>query len=495
MRSMKIVSPQMVAPQPDGIDGKTRRRHTAQLLCLGTSLAIFGLSLSLILLIFNVNCNRTFLMGVSKNTPSGTEMCKQSTTSVTVPSDLSVTSIQHNHVVSVTGTSCKTDADCVNVKSGDITLKAFCVGGQGKISEPDYCSTNSCACSTVVNDCQVTHKVQWQYMPSEFTLQCYGPACTTNQTLEIPLWKVQRSLFLGCERYRKSSLHDIMVAMQTELETRDAFPLLKPAADAAWFRVQAILGQTPDVNFGSFWPSTISESVANSLSNEAKIFLGFMLCAALCQLKSEYTFEVESVDLMNLKSPMVLSWNMIRSFFPPMGLILLAMVPMKPTSQIFDLTDATMTLVHLTGAQFCFVVYLMCEFAALMDADNIADMRGNEWIIRLTLTIIGGFAMVMFALCYGILNIFNGSLLSPFVNKPFGGTSDWFEVDDMDQANLIRPAQGGWRMIKVLSYFAEYIVALSILINLAVINHYFYKYKVRKHVEEEPLIDDDSDDY
>jgi len=318
--------PNSVDSGMDYVDALTRRKRTAQLLCLGTALAIFGLTLSLVLLIFNVNCNDTFLMGVKLATPTGPKMCKQSSKPLLTPiNEIDNPRLPTSKFVQVSGAKCRTDADCVNMtKEEHITLRAVCVGGSSGVNEPNYCLTNDCECSTIVKDCKVTHQVQWEYMPAEYLLRCVGPICNTKQTLDVPFWKTERRFFLGCERHRKTTLQDVRLMLQNELETFGAFPILKPAMDGIWLPVQAALAKTPDVTFGSFWPSTISESVSNSLSNEAKIFLGFMLCAALCLLKSEYTFEVPSVDLKNLNSPFVLSWNMIRSFFPTYGIDLVS---------------------------------------------------------------------------------------------------------------------------------------------------------------------------
>jgi hypothetical protein len=260
--------------------------------------------------------------------------------------------------------------------------------------------------------------------------------------------------------------------------------MLAPVAihGAVWDSVKRELDQIPHVEFNFFWPSTISESVAESGSAANKIFFGFMLCASLCLMASDYTIEFETVDLPGVQIPVIgINFNTMRAWFPPIGLILLSAVPMVPESQIKDFPDTLLTIVHLVGAQFCFVVYLGCEAWALYDSKNSEEMEANhpsEWYFRFALCLIGAIAMQTFVAAWACLFLFSASESTPFLSSAFagwGGYSDLYKHSFNSGYHRLRPAEGVWKTIKVISYTAEFIVSMSILLNMYTIWWFYQK--------------------
>ena len=114
--------------------------------------------------------------------------------------------------------------------------------------------------------------------------------------------------------------------------------------------------------------------------------------------------------------------------------MLLSTVQMVPTSEIFDFPDGLMTLTHLLGAQFCFVGYLSCEAAALLDNSNADQMETTENIFLWELFLIGAIAMGTFGIVYLILSIFTGKETNPYVRLPLKGMSDLYDKERLHRA-------------------------------------------------------------
>merc|ERR1740139_774049 len=133
-----------------------------------------------------------------------------------------------------------------------------------------------------------------------------------------------------------------------------------------------------------------------------------------------------------------------------------------------------MTLVHLIGAQFCFVVYLVCEFVSLYDPANRDEIGPGERAMRKILFFGGAIAMVTFAIAYGILFIAAGPSDTPYTLWGVDGRKDMFKISPhKSSVLLIRPASGFWKVLKVTSYVAEYSVAATILFSHMVIWWFF----------------------
>merc|ERR1712048_886385 len=86
-----------------------------------------------------------------------------------------------------------------------------------------------------------------------------------------------------------------------------------------------------------------------------------------------------------------------------------------------------MTSVHLMAAQFCFVVYLMCEARCLSDKSNITLMAYREYKLRLLLLICGVSGISIFGLVYLLLSVFSGGSETPYVKPPFIGKSEMYK--------------------------------------------------------------------
>eukprot|EP00746_Dinoflagellata_sp_MGD_P064761 gnl/MRDRNA2_/MRDRNA2_270128_c0_seq1.p1 gnl/MRDRNA2_/MRDRNA2_270128_c0~~gnl/MRDRNA2_/MRDRNA2_270128_c0_seq1.p1 ORF type:complete len:175 (+),score=34.89 gnl/MRDRNA2_/MRDRNA2_270128_c0_seq1:41-526(+) len=151
-----------------------------------------------------------------------------------------------------------------------------------------------------------------------------------------------------------------------------------------------------------------------------------------------------------------------------------------------------MTGVHLVGAQFCFVVYLVCEADALIDKENVAEMTQTERQIRAVLVAVGAVSMASFGGIYLILLAFGGDPENPYVAHPFSGMSDLYAMHtELQKRYLIRPAEGPWQTLKILSYVSEFLVAYCILISHLVIWYYYKDHIDNELVDESHHAEDD----
>lgn len=454
-------------------DEFANKRKVASRLCFGSVLALTGLFLSLGMLLYRTTCDVRHNVGMYTVHNGTRQMCKN-------PPEIHVLDSWEQVNAGINGKAnemrfdndCRVDADC----EGLIDTPTFCAGGPGDVFQDGYClETGDCKCQSMIFDCGFRHEFPWTVIFHEYAPRCTtAPFCSTPQEVNIPFWKLERSsLPWGCEEFRKTEIKDVMILMQEFMQTNAVTVGLKAEDDPIWNPLRGILASSPDIETGIFWPSTISESVSATAEPESRIFLGFMITGAICLFASDYVSNIPSVDVPQKKISclgMVIHWNTLRWLLVPVGLILLAEVPMKPTSQIFNIIDLIMTGVHLTGAQFCFVVYLLCEFASLNDRENRSEMTESEMKIRIVLLVVGSIAMATFGLMYVILFFFSGSEDIPFVRPPFSGNSDLYKKDEvLAHSNLVRAAEGSWLGIKVTCYVAEYVLAMSILLSHVVI--------------------------
>jgi len=473
-------------PRPENVkEGKREHNplelagRTAQLLLMGSVIAVTGLLFSFSMVVFRVTCDSKFYipdkMYIEEGKP---EVCKSTPRAEPMPRR----SLDHKHldgqVAEVSWKGCTHSENCTAFQQG------FCAGGPEGVSQKDYCDDHACVCHSVIWDCGYSQSFVVEYKVDQIVQDCrtvcHSPSkCDETVTVVIPKWTLHRTNILGCESKRKTDLMEALHHIQTQVQILGVVrPLLKEEDDEVWHNLTGDLEKTADISYNFFWPSTISESVASEMSPEQKIFVGFMLCAALSLFRSDYTTECHTVDLPKKAIPFIhVEWNTIRAWLPPIGLILLSMVQMVPFSEIFDAPHGLMTIVHLVGAQFCFVVYLVAEAAALDDQDNRKEMKqAGEHPLRLILCVLGFFSMGVFALSYLTLTVFSGKGENPYVRQPVGGFSDMYERNSATRESyLVRPASGKWQVLKMISYFAEMTVAMSILLNQLVIWWFFQR--------------------
>ncbi|CAJ1367907.1 unnamed protein product [Effrenium voratum] len=125
-----------------------------------------------------------------------------------------------------------------------------------------------------------------------------------------------------------------------------------------------------DIN-KTFLPATVSELVSEWHSVEARIFFGFELLAALSILLSWYPYKLRNACCIPAQGgcrmplgPCAMSWATARTFFPPVGLVLVACVP-SVRQEEWDSERLVLVVVHCCSAMLMFISFLLAEAHAL----------------------------------------------------------------------------------------------------------------------------------
>eukprot|EP00931_Biecheleriopsis_adriatica_P038284 TRINITY_DN21941_c0_g1_i2.p1 TRINITY_DN21941_c0_g1~~TRINITY_DN21941_c0_g1_i2.p1 ORF type:complete len:404 (+),score=72.00 TRINITY_DN21941_c0_g1_i2:88-1299(+) len=151
----------------------------------------------------------------------------------------------------------------------------------------------------------------------------------------------------------------------------------------------------------NYRPQTVSELVHNRESPEGKAFFAFGLISAVCILISWYPTQLrnvyigDDVVLCGCGGP---TWQNLRQFMPPVGMLLVACIPTVPPVNR-TVGDKITVCLHTLGAVMMVGGYSLCEIVALRSAQNKtgrgAILKPYEWSVRavlICLSLLSGFA-------------------------------------------------------------------------------------------------------
>lgn len=126
----------------------------------------------------------------------------------------------------------------------------------------------------------------------------------------------------------------------------------------------------------NYSPQTVSEMVYNIKSPEGKSFLAFCVVGAICILMSWYPWQLRNVYIgddaviFGCCGP---TWLNVRQYFPPIGMLLVALIPAcPPVNRTFG--DKVTVTLHTLGAVLMIGGYAVCEIFTLFFSQN-ADRR------------------------------------------------------------------------------------------------------------------------
>jgi len=136
------------------------------------------------------------------------------------------------------------------------------------------------------------------------------------------------------------------------------------------------LGQ-PFASGNNYRPLTVSEMVHDVSSPEGKAFYAFCLMGAICILVSWYSFELRNVYVGDTVGFLgcLCSWPTVRHYLPPLGMLLVACIPVvPPVNRLFG--DTIVILMHTLGAVFMIGGYCVAEIHCLFCSDNDSPDEG-----------------------------------------------------------------------------------------------------------------------
>jgi len=170
---------------------------------------------------------------------------------------------------------------------------------------------------------------------------------------------------------------------------------------------QNYLGE-PFASGNNYRPLTVSEMVHDTNSPEGKAFYAFCLMGAICILVSWYSFELRNVYVGDHKGicGCLCSWPTLRHYLPPLGMLLVACIPVvPPVNRLFG--DTLVITMHTLGAVLMIGGYCITEIHCLFFSTNDSPDEGvhfkpGEKIVRAVLIFLSLFSGVVFQVC-GIL--------------------------------------------------------------------------------------------
>jgi len=152
-----------------------------------------------------------------------------------------------------------------------------------------------------------------------------------------------------------------------------------------------------------YFPACISEMVYDPDSPSGKAFLAFMVIAAICLLSSWYPYRLCNVFVGPTARPTDIcchfrlfpTWNDLREFVPPIGLLLVALIQSTPEG-LMGFRENIAEQIHANGAMAMIGGHCIFEFHALTFGEHV-HFKKCERFIRWTLSILSLVFGVSFA--------------------------------------------------------------------------------------------------
>mmetsp|Transcript_63628 Transcript_63628/g.186127 ORF Transcript_63628/g.186127 Transcript_63628/m.186127 type:complete len:345 (-) Transcript_63628:142-1176(-) len=120
----------------------------------------------------------------------------------------------------------------------------------------------------------------------------------------------------------------------------------------------------PMASGNNYYAQTVSELVGNTSSPAGKSFFSFCLVGAICMLMSFYPYHLRNVYVGDDETILGISWLALRTFCPPIGLMLTVLAPTKPLQQA-TFQDMVALVIHCMGASMMLSGHVIFELHAL----------------------------------------------------------------------------------------------------------------------------------
>jgi hypothetical protein len=227
-----------------------------------------------------------------------------------------------------------------------------------------------------------------------------------------------------------------------------------------------------------YFPSTVSEMVANPRDAAGKAFFAFEFIAAIFIFLSWYPYQLHNVYIGDDDQACCgISWVLLRQFIPAPGMMLVATVTTTPIAMA-TIRDQFTIFIHLSGAMMMFVGYTIIEGKTLGMVNinhqtfKVADRISAQelWWRRFFVTGVNVW-LCTFMIVQVILGI-------PGIDKVICCNDEYDYRFTPDK--LVNTASSVMLVLKVISYVAEVLCGWSLIMSHATIWYFC----------EERLIDD-----
>lgn len=175
---------------------------------------------------------------------------------------------------------------------------------------------------------------------------------------------------------------------------------------------------------------TVSELVSNTNSPAGKMFQSFAIIGAVCLIVSRYPWELGNVYVPKFyvfpesKRFLISRLTIIRSICPPLGIMMVSLIPVTPRWSRTNLADMISADVHTFGAVTFIGTYLVCEAIAIWKNENIGTntttwprIKGLETTLRRWLVVLGSICAFTFLTCGVLFSKVNIDTDSPVIQR------------------------------------------------------------------------------
>lgn len=140
-----------------------------------------------------------------------------------------------------------------------------------------------------------------------------------------------------------------------------------------------------------YFPACISEMVYDPDTPSGKAFIAFMMIAAICMLISWYPYQLSNVFIPDAKRPTAMcfeqpkympTWNDLRVFVPPIGLMLVALIQSTPEG-LMGYRENIAEQIHANGAMAMIGSHCIFEFYALCQLKLSTSEKVVRWILSI----------------------------------------------------------------------------------------------------------------
>lgn len=154
----------------------------------------------------------------------------------------------------------------------------------------------------------------------------------------------------------------------------------------------------------SYHAETVSEMVSNGDTPAGKLFYAFTVIASLCLLISRYPWEFPNVYIRSTRSWFPIS--AIRSIVPPLGMLIVAQVPVVPRQERTTPAIKLSCHVHTFGAVLFVLGYNVLEMLTLCELRR--KLKRRERLLRIVCVVASTVFMICFALCGNLYGTSSG---------------------------------------------------------------------------------------
>uniref|UniRef100_A0A7S4QMD6 Transmembrane protein n=1 Tax=Alexandrium monilatum TaxID=311494 RepID=A0A7S4QMD6_9DINO len=249
-------------------------------------------------------------------------------------------------------------------------------------------------------------------------------------------------------------------------------------------KVQLNFRGEPMASGRNYFAQTVSELVGDPASPAGKSFFSFCLVGAICMLVSFYPYNLRNAYVGDDDRVLGISWLALRTFLPPIGLMLTVLAPTKPLEQC-TFPDYVALVIHCIGAAMMLSGHVTFELHALC-CSRVVQISPRERVVRWMFLAGCAFSGVAFVTTGAVAGAISSGRLQVCCTDEwqvpttadiararelghYGIMTKAAEASDRGQRMLLNTASHAALVVKVVEYWLEVSVGLFMIAGLLAI--------------------------